>query len=48
MGEGPRVLVLGWSDSLGEAALSGMPFHMRRGLELAGCDVVVGRIGPTS
>ena len=45
MDKGPRVLVLGWSDALGEAAISGMPFHMRTGLERAGCDVVVGRIG---
>ncbi len=37
--------MLGWSDALGEAALSGMPFHMRTGLAQAGCDVVVGRIG---
>ena len=43
---GPRVLVLAWADLHDKSALSGMPFGMRRGLEEAGCDVVLGDIGP--
>ena len=43
---GPRVLVLAWADLHEQSALSGMPFGMRQGLKKAGCDVILGDIGP--
>ena len=42
---GPKVLVLAWDDESDEDSLSGMPWNMRRALELAGCQVTVGQVG---
>ena len=45
MPDGPRIMVLAWSDALDEGGLSGMPWNMREALCRAGCEVIPVVIG---
>ncbi len=44
--DGPRVGVLLWDDAHGPAAVSGMPWNMRRALARSGCEIVPIFVGP--